>query len=149
MWIAYAGASLPPWNQAWCGEGGYLTKRFPLPPPPAMRLRLIRTSRSASCWCQGLDSIWKNLDKSSLLSYGLEFSSLEIKHDRFRNRDEGTWQKPLEILTTKDGWSEHLKYVKDVLQSEETSRQKSINTPTHTYTHTHTHIACFSILASE
>ena len=31
----------------------------------------------------------------------LEFSFLEVKYDRFRNRDEGTWQKPLEILSTK------------------------------------------------
>ena len=29
--------------------------------------------------------------------------SLEVQYDRFRNRDEGTWQKPLIILTTKDG----------------------------------------------
>ena len=32
----------------------------------------------------------------------LEFSSLEVKYDRFGNRNEGTWQKPLIILTTKD-----------------------------------------------
>ena len=27
-----------------------------------MQLRPIRTNRSTSCWCQGPDSIWKNLD---------------------------------------------------------------------------------------
>ena len=39
------------------------------------------------------------------MSGRLEFLSLEVKYDRFRNRDEGTWQKPLEILTTKDHFS--------------------------------------------
>ena len=28
-------------------------------------------------------------------------SSLEVKYDRFGNGDEGTWQKPLVILKTK------------------------------------------------
>ena len=60
-------------------------------------------------------------------------SSLEVKYDRFRNRNEGTWQKPLIILTTKDRWTENLTYVTDV-QPEETNRWKSINTHTHTYT---------------
>ena len=55
-----------------------------------------------------------------------------MKYDRFRNRDEGTWQKLREILITKDRSSENLKYVKYVLQSEEASRRKSINTQTHT-----------------
>ena len=62
----------------------------------------------------------------------LEFSFLEVKYDRFRNRDEGTWQKPLEILTTKDRWSELLTYITDVVQPEETNRWKTINTHTHT-----------------
>ena len=66
-------------------------------------------------------------------SCGLKLSSLEVKYDRFRNRYKGTWQKPLEILTTKDRWFEHLKYVKDVLQSEEASRRKSMNTRAHNY----------------
>ena len=34
-------------------------------------------------------------------SCGLEFWSLEVKYNQFRNRDEGTWQKPLIILTTR------------------------------------------------
>ena len=63
-------------------------------------------------------------------SYRLEFSSLEVKYDRFRNRDEGTWQNPLIIFTTKDRLSKHLNYVTDVVQPEETSRLKSINTHT-------------------
>ena len=62
--------------------------------------------------------------------------SLEVKYDRFRNRDEGTWQKPLEILTKKDRWSELLAYVTDVMQPEEASRRKSINTHTRTRTRT-------------
>ena len=70
----------------------------------------------------------------------LEFSSLEVKYDRFRIWDEGTWQKPLEILSTKDNWSEHLKHIKDALQSEEASRWKGINTHKHKHTHTHTSI---------
>ena len=77
----------------------------------------------------------------------LEFSSLEVKHDRFRNRDEGTWQKPLEILSTKDRWSELLTYVTELVQPEETSRWKSINTHRHTHhKHTHTHTHGVSIL---
>ena len=38
----------------------------------------------------------------SPVSCQLEFSSLEGKYNKFRNGDEGTWQKPLVILTTKD-----------------------------------------------
>ena len=42
-----------------------------------MRLRPIRTNRSASCWCQGTDSIWKNLDYSSLVIFSI-FPSLSV-----------------------------------------------------------------------
>ena len=35
------------------------------------------------------------------------------------------------MLTTKDRWSELLMYITDVVQPEETNRQKSINTHTH------------------
>ena len=62
-----------------------------------------------------------------------------MKQDISGKGDEGTWQKPLAILTTKDRCSEHLLYVTDILQSEEASRWKSINTHTHTHKHTHTH----------
>ena len=70
---------------------------------------------------------------------------MEVKYDRFGKRDEGTWQRPLIILTTKDRSSEHLTYVTDVVQPEETNRWKSINIHTHTHTHTHTHktVSCF------
>ena len=67
----------------------------------------------------------------SPVSGWLEFSSLEVEKDRFRDIDEGTWQQHPEILTTKDRWSELLTYVSDVVQSEETNRWKSINTHTH------------------
>ena len=50
--------------------------------------------------------------------------------------DQGTWQRPLEILTTKDRWSEFLTYVTDIVQPEETNKWKSINTHTHTHAHT-------------
>ena len=60
--------------------------------------------------------------------------SLEVQYDRFRNRDEGTWQKPLIILITKDGWSEHLTYVTDVVQPEESNGWKGL------ITHMHRHI---------
>ena len=74
------------------------------------------------------------------ISGQLEFSSLEVKYDKFKNGDEWTLQKPLVILATKDRWSEHLMYITDVVQPEETSRWKNINTHnTHTHTHTITH----------
>ena len=60
--------------------------------------------------------------------------SLEVQYDRFRNRDEGTSQKPLIILTTKDGWSEHLTYVTDVVQPEESNGWKGLITHMHRHT---------------
>ena len=62
-----------------------------------------------------------------------KFSSSEVKYDRFRKRDEGARQKPLEILSTKECRSELLTYITDVVQPEETSRWKSINTHTQQY----------------
>ena len=92
---------------------------------------------------------WTNISYSFLYSScSLEFSSLEVKYDIFRYGDEGTWQKPLAILTTKDRWSEHLKYVTDFLQWEEASSSKSIITHTHTHTHTHTCNTYFYIVIS-
>ena len=70
------------------------------------------------------------------ISFSLQFCrpagvmSLEVKYDRFGNGEKGTWQRPIAILTTKDRWSEHLRYVTDVLQSEKASRWKSINAHT-------------------
>ena len=42
-----------------------------------MRLRPLRTNISASCWCQGPDLIWKNLDYSSLVIFSI-FPSLSV-----------------------------------------------------------------------
>ena len=63
----------------------------------------------------------------------LEFPPLQVNYDRFGNGAEGTSKKPVEILTTKDRWSELLTYVTDVVQQEKNNNSwKSINT--HTYT---------------
>ena len=48
--------------------------------------------------------------------------SLEVKYDRFGYGNEGTWQKPLQIPTTKDRGSIHLKYITDVLQWKRASK---------------------------
>ena len=46
------------------------------------------------------DDIISNRFLSSLEWSGV--SSLEVKHDIFGQGDDGTWQNPLAILTTKD-----------------------------------------------
>ena len=71
---------VPRWNPPWCGEGAYLTKRFfPVHQQGeligATQLRSSRINRSSLFWCQGLDSKYKNLDKSSFLIFSI-FPSL-------------------------------------------------------------------------
>ena len=67
-------------------------------------------------------------------------SSLEVKYDIFRYRDEGTWQK------CPDKYPQHEivdLYLPSISQTSycrrKPSRWKNIKTHTHTYTHTHTH----------
>ena len=52
-----------------------------------------------------------------------------MKYDRFRNKDEGTWQNPLEILTTILHVCHRRRAVEKNQQVEEYK---------HTHTHTHT-----------
>ena len=63
-------------------------------------------------------------------SCGLEFWSLEVKYNQFRNRDEGTWQKPLIILTTRS-----LVRTSHVCHRRRTARR---NQQMEEYKHTHT-----------
>ena len=51
---------------------------------------------------------------------------MEVKYDRFRNKDEGTWQNPLEILTT-------------ILHVCHRRRAVERNQQVEEYKHTHTH----------
>ena len=62
-----------------------------------------------------------------LLRWHLTFSDTEMKE---------LGRSPSD--THNKSWSKHLKYVTDILQSEETSSWKIINTHTHTHTHKHT-----------
>ena len=56
---------------------------------------------------------------------------MEVKYDRFRNKDEGTWQNPLEILTT-------ILHVCHRRRAVEKNQQVEEYKHTHTHTHTHT-----------
>ena len=71
----------------------------------------------------------------------LEFSILEVKYDRFRNRDEGTWRKPLEILSTK----------RSLIQTSHVyhkSRAAGRNQQVEDYKHTHRHQSILSCLTT-
>ena len=68
--------------------------------PWGSQIAIKKKSLVTSRHCRFLQ--WADLYPISMYIGWLEFSSLEMKYNRFRNRDEGTWQKPLEILTTKD-----------------------------------------------
>ena len=56
---------------------------------------------------------------------------MEVKYDRFRNKDEGTWQSLLEILTT-------ILHVCHRRRAVEKNQQVEEYKHTHTHTHTHT-----------
>ena len=66
----------------------------------------------------------------------LEFSSLEVKLDRFRDRDEGTWQKHPENTHNKRSLirTSHI-----YLRCRVARRNQQVEKYKHTHTHTHTH----------